>query len=387
MSSGASAPRRIGRYELLIPIGTGGMATVYLARAQVLPGVHRDVAVKLMHPHLGEEGSDGVAMLLQEAEIAALIRHPNVVTVEEAAVDPAGVYLAMPYVEGDSLAALLRVEAAAGGTVPPRIAARILIDALAGLHAAHELKDDQGRSREIIHRDFTPSNILVGVDGIARLADFGVAKSTSRAVRTTTGQLKGKTGYMSPEQVRLKPLDRRTDVWAAGVVAWECFAGRRLYEGDELGVLLRIADDTPPRLRSVRPDTPHALDAAIAGALDKAIESRCESAQELRRLLETAFAHGEGVADAAEVGAYVSRVAGRALADRKARAAKVIGRVAPTSVDAAADDGASEATTATSSPSGERTPDPAEPPPTRRPRSSRCRRSRSGERGVRMPSG
>ncbi len=328
MSLRGAPPSRLGRYELLAPIGTGGMATVYWGRTPVLEGVYREVAVKLMHPHLGEEGSDGVAMLLQEAEIAALIRHPNVVPVEEAAVDPAGVYLAMPYVEGDSLAGLIRAEAAQGRTLPTRIAGRILLDALAGLHAAHELRDEHGNVREIVHRDFTPSNILVGVDGIARLTDFGVARSTNRAVRTTTGHLKGKIGYMSPEQVRLRALDRRTDVWAAGVVAWECLAGRRLFEGDELGVLLRIAEDTPPRLRTAQPDLPHALEAAVASALERQIESRCQTAEELRVRLARAFESGDGIAEASEVAAFVRRVAGRALAERRERAARVTSSVA-----------------------------------------------------------
>jgi serine/threonine-protein kinase len=252
------------------------------------------------------------------------VRHPNVVTVEEAAIDPAGVYLVMPYVEGDSLSGLVRAELADGGTIPRRIVARILCDALAGLHAAHELRDDEGRNRNVVHRDFTPSNILIGIDGMSRLADFGIAKTASAIARTTSGQMKGKIGYMSPEQVRTLPLDRRADVWAAGVVAWECMAGRRLYEGDEVGVLLRIAQDVPPRLRSVCPDVPHPIDAAIAAALEPALELRCASADELRLRLLAAFEAGDGIADSAEVGRYVQRLAGRGLAARRDRAAAVV---------------------------------------------------------------
>ncbi|MBL8742047.1 MAG: serine/threonine protein kinase, partial [Myxococcales bacterium] len=307
------APTRVGKFELLLPIGTGGMATVFLARAPVFAGVYRDVAVKLMHPHLGADGVDGPAMLLQEAEIAALVRHPNVVAVEEAAIDPAGVYLVMPYVEGDSLSGLLRAELARGGTMPRPIAARILCDALAGLHAAHELCDDQGHPRNVVHRDFTPSNIIVGIDGTSRLTDFGIAKTASRIARTSTGQVKGKVGYMSPEQVRALPLDRRADVWAAGVVAWECIAGQGLFGGDDVGVMLRIAQDVPPRLRSVRPDVPHPIDSAVAAALDPALETRCASADELRQRLVTAFELDSGIADTAEVAAYVRRIAGPAL--------------------------------------------------------------------------
>jgi eukaryotic-like serine/threonine-protein kinase len=327
MSPGMPAgPTRLGKFELLLPIGTGGMATVFLGRAPVVEGVYRDVAIKLMHAHLGVDGVDGPGMLLQEAEIAALVRHPNVVTVEEAAVDPAGVYLVMPYVEGDSLAGLGRSELTSGGVIPRRIVARILCDALAGLHAAHELTDEDGQSRNVVHRDFTPSNILVGVDGVSRLSDFGVAKVTSRIARTATGQIKGKIGYMSPEQVRTEPLDRRTDVWAAGVIVWESITGRRLYASDEVGTMLRIAQDTPPRLQSVMPDVSDPLDTAVASALEPDLERRCPTADELRKRLVAAFEAqgGGGIADAGEVGAYVRRLAETSLKDRRDRAAAVL---------------------------------------------------------------
>ncbi|NUO48052.1 MAG: serine/threonine protein kinase [Polyangiaceae bacterium] len=321
-----AGPTRLGKFELLLPIGTGGMATVFLGRAPVIEGVYRDVAIKLMHAHLGVDGIDGPGMLLQEAEIAALVRHPNVVTVEEAAVDPAGVYLVMPYVEGDSLAGLVRSELTSGGVIPRRIIARILCDALAGLHAAHELADEDGQTRNVVHRDFTPSNILVGVDGVSRLSDFGVAKVTSRIARTATGQIKGKIGYMSPEQVRTDPLDRRTDVWAAGVIAWESLTGRRLYASDEVGTMLRIAQDTPPRLQSVMPDISDPLDTAVASALEPDLKQRCPTADELRKRLTAAFEAqgGGGIADPGEVGAYVRRLAGTSLADRRERAAAVL---------------------------------------------------------------
>ncbi len=327
MSPGLPAgPTRLGKFELLLPIGTGGMATVFLGRAPVVEGVYRDVAIKLMHAHLGVDGVDGPGMLLQEAEIAALVRHPNVVTVEEAAVDPAGVYLVMPYVEGDSLAGLVRSELTSGGVIPRRIVARILCDALAGLHAAHELVDEDGQARNVVHRDFTPSNILVGVDGVSRLSDFGVAKVTSRIARTATGQIKGKIGYMSPEQVRTEPLDRRTDVWAAGVIVWESITGRRLYPSDEVGTMLRIAQDVPPRLQSVMPDVSDPLDTAVASALEPDLDLRCPTADELRKRLVAAFEApgGGGIADVGEVGAYVRRLAGTSLKDRRDRATAVL---------------------------------------------------------------
>src|SRR5262249_42264402 len=158
----------------------------------------------------------------------------------------AGVYMVMDYVEGDTLAGLIRGARAAHERLPLSVAGRILCDALSGLSATHELCDASGRPINVVHRDFSPSNILVGLDGGTRLSDFGVAKVEGRAGVTSTGVIKGKIGYMAPEQVLGRKLDRRCDVWAAGVVAWECLAGRRLYQDeDQVAALFRIAQEEP----------------------------------------------------------------------------------------------------------------------------------------------
>ena len=219
-------PERVGRYELLLPVGTGGMATVYLARVSVVEGVFRQVALKLMHPSV-QADSDNAVSLLEEAKLAAQIRHPNVVTVVEVGDSPHGIFLVMDYVEGDTLSGLRRTRRKQGGQLPPNIAGRIMLDSLAGLHAAHELKDELGQPLHLVHRDFSPQNILVGTDGISRLTDFGVAKAAGRSNVTKSGIIKGKVAYMSPEQALGKEVDRRCDVWAAGVVCWELLAGQR----------------------------------------------------------------------------------------------------------------------------------------------------------------
>ena len=190
---------------------------------------------------------------------------PQRVPVLDADHDPFGVFLVMDYIEGDTLSGLGRASVRSGGSLPLGIGLRVLLDALAGLHAAHELRDEEGRALHLVHRDFSPQNILVGVDGLARLADFGIAKVASRLAQTATGMVKGKFSYMSPEQARARPLDRRSDLWSAGVIAWEICAGRRLHEeGNDAATLLEIVSRAPPRLRTLRPDLPAALEDVVA---------------------------------------------------------------------------------------------------------------------------
>src|SRR5262249_42183711 len=163
--------------------------------------------------------------------------------------------------EGDSLAAILQNVAKKGRQrLPIPIALRILDDALSGLECAHALKDDEGRPLGVVHRDFSPQNILVGLDGISRLTDFGIAKVTGSVGLTRSGVVKGKAAYLSPEQAQGLPMDRRSDVWSAGVVAWELLAGRRLYPtGNDVATILQVCTETPPRLRTVRPEIADAL--------------------------------------------------------------------------------------------------------------------------------
>jgi serine/threonine-protein kinase len=289
------------------------MATVYLARQSGMRGFEREVALKLTHPHLREQ-AEWATELIEEAKLTAQIRHPNVVSVLDVADDPSGVFLVMDYVEGETFAGILKHAIATGSQVPTPIVLRILVDALAGLHAAHEAADRTGRSLGIVHRDFSPQNLLVGTDGVTRLADFGVAKAADRVGFTRTGLVKGKIGYMAPEQLRDQPIDRRTDVWAAGVVAWEGLAGKRLYPaGDRAATLLRIVTEEPPRIRSVRPDVPAALDEAIASALTLDPHARCPSADELRRKI----AASAEIADLAQVRDYVNACVGEKLVERR----------------------------------------------------------------------
>ncbi len=302
----AGVPERVGRYEILLPIASGGMATVYLARAVGAGGFTTEVALKLTHAHLRENPEFS----------------NDLVSVIDVGQDDSGIFLVMEYVEGDSLSGLFKA-----GAIPRPIAARFLLDALEGLHAAHELRDDAGALLGVVHRDFTPHNILVGTDGVARLADFGIAKAATRLGHTRLGMVKGKIAYMPPEQAKGMPLDRRCDVWAAGVVAWELLAKRRLYvEDDDVAILLKVATEAPPRLSSVAPEVPAALSDVVASALTMDVEKRCPTAAVFARELRSAFTGNGGIADTPEAAEWMNFHVGARVSERRVRASEIRAR-------------------------------------------------------------
>jgi hypothetical protein len=295
-----SLPEHVGPYDLRRVIGTGGTATVYLADRRDGPRT-APVALKLVHAHLRGE-KQIAADLLEEAKLTARIRHPKVVSVLDYGEDPAGTYLVLEFVDGLPLADLLPD----GATAPdPRLGLAALSDALEGLHAAHELRDPDGQPVGLVHRDFTPHNILVGVDGRAKLSDFGIAKAQIRSNTTKQGFVKGKAAYMAPEQIRGKGIDRRCDIWAAGVVAWEIFAGRRLYSADDINAMFRIVAEDPPRLRTVNGEVPQRVEDVVARALSRNAQDRFATADAFRvALLEAWTAHAP-IATHDEVGRAV----------------------------------------------------------------------------------
>ncbi len=321
----ATIPERVGRYEIVLPIASGGMATVYLARAVSANGFARQVALKLTHAHL-RETVEFTNDLLEEAKLASGVSHPNVVPVLEVDEDPLGMYLIMEYVEGETLGGLRRRTAAMKRPLPPAIGMRVLLDAMAGLHAAHELRDESGELVNLVHRDFSPQNIIVGIDGVARLTDFGIAKAASRLGHTRSGLVKGKISYMAPEQARSLPLDRRCDVWAAGVIAWEVLAQRRLHPaGDgDVGTLLKVVSEEPPPLRSVQSDVPVEIERIVARALTIDRDRRYGSALEMSRDLTAACRATGLLADHDEVAAFLGEIVGAKLAERRGRAGEVL---------------------------------------------------------------
>jgi serine/threonine protein kinase len=265
------------------------MATVFLARLSGVGGFQRFVAIKRLHPHLARE-PEFIEMFLEEARLAARIHHPNVVPILEIGQSDQGYYIVMEYVEGDTLGRLLARSAQTGVRLPVKVGLRVVIDMLAGLDAAHELRDDDGNPFGIVHRDISPQNVLVGVDGSSRLSDFGVARATSKLSTTRTGQLKGKLAYMAPEQAKgSKDIDRRADIFAAGIVLWEVLACRRLFKGDgEADTLNRVLNDPIPPVRSAAPTIPAALEAVVAKALERDRAKRYGTAAEFADSLERA---------------------------------------------------------------------------------------------------
>src|SRR5579872_1808297 len=261
------ARERLDRFELISELASGGMATVFLARLGGAGGFQRLYAIKRLHQHLANN-VEFVEMFLDEARLAARIHHPNVVPILEIGTSANGYYLVMEYIEGDTASHLFYCASADGKDVSPRIATRIALDALAGLHAAHELAGDDGTPLQLVHRDVSPHNLMVGVDGVSRITDFGIAHAASRLSTTRSGQLKGKVAYMAPEQARSETVDRRADVFSMGICLWEMLARRRLFKTDDDGeTLTRLLYEPIPTLASAAPQLPAALDAVCMKAL------------------------------------------------------------------------------------------------------------------------
>jgi eukaryotic-like serine/threonine-protein kinase len=315
-----SAPERIGRYDVVTTLGEGGLATVYLGRQRGPGGYEREVALKVLHGHLRDD-EELTLSLVAEAKLLSRIRHPNVVAVLDVGEDESGVFVAMDHVAGASLAELMKAASKREQRVIPRaIAARMMVDALAGLHAAHELVDETGSTLNLVHRDVSPQNILIGTDGIARLIDFGIARFERRELKTRTGLIKGKASYMAPEQARGRDLDRRCDVWAAGVVAWELFAGKRLFKTeDEMTTLFEVVTGEVPQLGEVV-EVPRPLEEAVSGALRRDLADRTPTAEALARAIEAAVTP----APTPQVAAYVMEAVGDSVRAEEARIASAV---------------------------------------------------------------
>ncbi len=289
----------LDRYEILEEIASGGMATVYRGRMVGPVGFSRSVAIKRLHPHLAKE-PDFVAMFLDEARLAARIRHPNVVPTLDIVVMDDDLFLVMEYVEGESLARLMELVTLRGERMPPAIAASILVGVLSGLHAAHEAKGEDGKPLGIIHRDVSPQNVIVGYDGVARVLDFGIAKAQGRLHTTKEGRLFGKLAYMAPERVKGEPLTRAADIYGAAVVLWEALAGRRLFEASNDAELLEVV------LRGAAVSEKSPLDRICAKGLRLDPSKRFTTARDMAREIER---HGR-LASASDVSEWVEAVHG-----------------------------------------------------------------------------
>lgn len=286
-----------GRYERIRAIASGGMATVYLGRATGVGGFERLVAIKVMHSHLASD-PEFVKMFFDEARVAASIRHPNVVSVLDLLADDQGVSLVMDYIEGPSLSQLAKAHLENNSTFRPDVAVRIILDTLSGLQAAHELEGPGGVSLGIVHRDVSPHNVLIGIDGSARITDFGVAFAQQRLQQTQSGQMKGKLSYMAPEQMLGEQVDRRADIYSVGVILWELLSGERLFAGENEGALAVAAlggvEKSP---RQINPNVPAILDDVVMCALKHEARERFGTAASFAESLEQAAREaGVGVA-------------------------------------------------------------------------------------------
>ena len=312
------AGRQLGRYEILTQLASGGMASVYVARAQGVAGFERLVAIKVLHPHLAYE-QEFVSMFLDEARLAARIRHMNVVPTLDISDSPGdGYFLVMEYIEGNHLGALLGRAAKRGERLPRPFVFRVLTDALQGLAAAHRLADESGRPLKLVHRDVSPHNILIGTDGIGRLTDFGVAKADVRMASTRAGQFKGKLSYMAPEQASSSETDQRSDLFSVGIILWECLTGRRLFKGDSNAATLnKLLNDSVAKPSSVWPEL-EPYDDVVMKALSRNPEQRFQSAEEFGEALDLA-ASAEGIAKTRDVAEVVRALDGEKLQDERDR--------------------------------------------------------------------
>lgn len=297
----------IGRYETLGVIGKGGMGTVHLARATGVGGFERRVALKVMHEQLLDD-PQFVEMFLDEARLSARIHHPNVVATHDVHHLEHGLFLVMDYVEGPSLHAVLNSLRVRGRQMPLGVCLRIFDDALQGLHAAHQLRTPEGELLGLVHRDISPDNILIGIDGVTRLNDFGLARAAAQIGQTRGGHVKGKLAFLPPEALVLGRLDRRSDVYSLGVTLFEALTLKRLFEAESEGLLMGkviSGATTPPH--EVTASIPVSVSEVCMRAISPDPERRFQSALDMGQALRDAAASaGISIATAQEAGDWAA---------------------------------------------------------------------------------
>jgi eukaryotic-like serine/threonine-protein kinase len=313
--------RSLGRYELLVPLARGGMAMVWAARLKGDRGFEKLFAVKTMLPGMSDN-AEFEKMFLDEATLASRIRHPHVVEILDLGEQDKILYIVMEWVEGEPLNVIMNAASSQGG-IPVPIGIRIAMQACAGLHAAHELADEQGRALGLVHRDVSPQNVLVTYGGVTKVADFGIAKAMARGGGSTqVGEVKGKVAYMAPEQALGNPVDRRADVFGLGILLFQLATGTHPFRGDtDAETFARIALGEPVVFpRHLAPDYPASLEAVVLKALAQDPLERYESANALLRALDKALPPSmRGTVADEEVGAFVRSLFGEAREARNAQ--------------------------------------------------------------------
>lgn len=321
-SSGGSGPiapgHVLGRYELLMPIAAGGMAMVWAARLKGTRGFQKIVAVKTMLPKLSED-VQFEQMFLDEASLASQVRHPQVVEILDLGEQDGVLFLVMEWIDGVPLNQLMKAAKASGG-MPVPVAIRIVMQVLAGLHAAHELRDQSGTLVGLVHRDVSPQNVLVTYDGVTKVVDFGVAKATALGGGATgQGQIKGKVGYMAPEQIEGEPIDRRADLFATGIVLYALTTGKHPFRRESDAATMYNICSSDPVIAPSRfiPDFPAPLENVLLKALAKAPADRYQTANEMLRDLDQALPPEERANTDEHVAQFVRKMVGDRLDERR----------------------------------------------------------------------
>jgi eukaryotic-like serine/threonine-protein kinase len=302
----------VGRYVMYGEIASGGMATVHFGRLIGPSGFARPVAIKRLRPQYAVD-PDFVRMFFDEACLAARVVHPNVVPTLDVVDVDGEVFLVMEYVCGPTLSQFVRAAGRRGMPIPPMISAGIVSGILRGLHAAHEVTNDLGESLQLVHRDVSPQNVLVGADGVPRLLDFGIAKASGRLQNTRQGTVKGKLAYMAPEQLRNEAIGPRTDLYAAAVILWELLTGRRLFSmPDEHATIAKILGEPVTRPSSIVPGLLASLDGVVVRGLQRDPANRFTSALEMAAELDACL----GVPSTGEMADWVEEISGSELRER-----------------------------------------------------------------------
>ena len=303
--SGLTDATTFGKYRLIASLGHGGMADVFLAVAQGPVGFNKLQVIKRLRPNLAEE-PEFLAMFLDEARLAARLNHPNIVQTNEVGEVAGQYFIAMEYLDGQPLHRIIH-RGSKNGALTRAMGLKIIADTLGGLHAAHELTDYDGSPLHVVHRDASPHNVFVTYDGQTKLVDFGIAKAATRSAETRTGVLKGKIGYMAPEQARCELVDRRADVFSVGVILWELISGARMWKGmSDVEILDQLMHGRIPDITTVRADVPPDLVHIVRRALAPNQVDRYSTAAELRQeLLAHLAREGMRVGDE-EIGQLVS---------------------------------------------------------------------------------
>ncbi len=310
---GITDVRRFGKYFLLRKLAEGGMAEIYLAKMSGAEEFERDVVIKLMLDHL-RQSPDITRMFFDEARVAARLVHPNIVQIIDLGETDGRYFMCMEYLPGEDLLAMIARAREKNAPIPVDVVARIVAAACDGLDYAHEFQDGD-EPLSIVHRDVSPSNILVTYQGVVKLLDFGIARVASQVARTDAGRVKGKWLYMSPEQARNEPLDRRSDVFSLGLTMHELLTQQRVFKRDnELAIVRAVLEDSIPSPKRFRPDVPDALAGIVMKALDRDVARRYPSARAMKDDLD-AFLGGS--AAATSLGPYMVSLFGREAMERR----------------------------------------------------------------------